>query len=103
MMDEKRIRAEISEFPKFYLTPGWKQKYTDSVPPLLEGRFAIVTDVRRDAMDAGGASDEGADLRTAKSCGPDAPTLASSFAEGNFRKATVANKPGHRGERAISR
>jgi hypothetical protein len=33
---------------------------------------------RRDAVDAGGASDEGAGLRTAKSCGPDAPTLASS-------------------------
>ena len=32
-------------------------------------------------MDAGGAADESADLRTAKSCGPDAPTLASSFAE----------------------
>ena len=43
---------------------------------LSEGRFAIVTDVRREAMDAGGASDEGACLRTAKSCGPDASTLA---------------------------
>src|ERR1700693_6480767 len=32
-------------------------------------------------MDAGGATDEGACLRTAKSCGPDAPTLASSFAK----------------------
>jgi hypothetical protein len=30
-------------------------------------------------MDAGGATDERATLRTAKSCGPDAPTLASSF------------------------
>ena len=30
-------------------------------------------------MDAGGASDEGAILRTAKPCGPDAPTLASSW------------------------
>jgi hypothetical protein len=29
-------------------------------------------------MDAGGAADESAGLRTAKSCGPDAPTLASS-------------------------
>src|ERR1700689_5279677 len=29
-------------------------------------------------MDAGGATDESAYLRTAKSCGPDAPTLASS-------------------------
>ena len=27
---------------------------------LIEGRFAIVTDVRRDAVDAEGASDEGA-------------------------------------------
>src|SRR5580658_4410215 len=32
-------------------------------------------------MDAGGATDERVVLRTAKSCGPDAPTLASSFAE----------------------
>src|ERR1700692_4761074 len=46
--------------------------------------------------------------RTAKSCGPDAPTLASSFAE--FKSAqpgldktyplmTVAKEPGHRGAR----
>jgi hypothetical protein len=34
--------------------------------------------LERDAMDAGGAADERVDLRTAKSCGPDAPTLASS-------------------------
>jgi len=38
----------------------------------------IVANAGRDAMDASGAKDEGADLRTAKSCGPDAPTLASS-------------------------
>jgi hypothetical protein len=50
----------------------------------------------RDAMDAGGAADERADLRTAKSCGPDAPTLASS--RRSNPPATVANKPGHRGE-----
>jgi hypothetical protein len=34
-----------------------------------------------DAADADSAKDEGAILRTAKSCGSDAPTLASSFAE----------------------
>jgi hypothetical protein len=68
-----------------------------------QGRLAIVTNAGRDAVDAGGASDEGAILRTAKSCGPDAPTLASSFARGNFRETTVARKPGHRGERGISR
>jgi hypothetical protein len=31
-------------------------------------------------------------MRTAKSCGPDAPTLASSLVE-FFRKATVTTKP----------
>ena len=39
---------------------------------------------------------------TAKACGPDIPTLISSLAE-RFREATVARKPGHRGERGISR
>jgi hypothetical protein len=38
-----------------------------------------------DAMDARGAADESAILRTAKSCGPDVPTLASSFAEATPR------------------
>jgi hypothetical protein len=42
-------------------------------------------------------------MRTAKSCGPDAPTLASSSREASFLGATVARKPGHRGEREISR
>ena len=51
--------------------------------------------------------------RTAKSCGPDAPTLASSLAEvlsarpGSektlIREMTVAKQPGHRGEHDISR
>jgi len=45
-----------------------------------EGRIAIVTDAGRDAMDAGGAFDEWCWTRTAKSCGLDASTLASSFA-----------------------
>ena len=48
-------------------------------------------------MDAGGASDEGACLRTAKSCGPDAPTLAFK-SRGSIREMTVTKKPGHRGE-----
>jgi hypothetical protein len=39
----------------------------------------------RDAMDAGGALTKALSLRTAKSCGPDAPTLASSFAEVSAR------------------
>jgi hypothetical protein len=62
----------ISVFPKY--KPG----YMICRPVPLEGRFAIVTDAGRDAVDAGGATDESADLRTEKACGPDAPTLASS-------------------------
>jgi hypothetical protein len=91
-----------------------------------EGRLAIVKDVGRDAVDArasarwpsqGGSDKEfvsgqaarrrTALLRTAKSCGLDAPTLASSFVEAIrpyrvdapiIREATVAKKPGHRRE-----
>ena len=73
-----------------------------AIPAHTQGAFRDRHERRaRDAMDAGGAADESAYLRTAKSCGPDAPTLASSFAEATPR-ATVANKPGHRGEREIS-
>src|SRR5258707_9785868 len=39
--------------------------------------------------------------RTAKSCRSDAPMPASSLREG--AQATVSNKPGHRGEREVSR
>src|ERR1700687_5483388 len=61
-----------------------------------EGRLAIVTDAGRDAVDAGGAKDEGAGLRTAKSCGPDASTPASSLRD--EAQTTVTNKPDRRGE-----
>src|SRR6478752_5624077 len=39
--------------------------------------------------------------RTAKSCGSDAPMLASSLRE--EAQATVSNKPGHRGEHEVRR
>jgi hypothetical protein len=39
--------------------------------------------------------------RTAKPCGPDAPTLASSSQ--SDLQVTVARKPGHRGERGVNR
>ena len=42
-------------------------------------------------MDAGGATDESADLRTAKSCGPDTPTLVSSWWSNPLM--TVAKEP----------
>jgi len=65
-----------------------------TLPPSrpTEGRIAIVTDAGRDAVDAGGAADESADLRTAKSCGPDAPTLASSWRK-HFRRRRWQKSP----------
>ena len=71
-----------------------------------EGRVAIVTDAGLDAMDAGcvrraSARRRMTQLRTAKPCGPDAPTLASSLR--GYPQATVARKPGRRGEHGISR
>jgi hypothetical protein len=53
-------------------------------------------------MDADDAADESVILRTAKSCGPDASTPASSLTEEIFREATVTRKPDHRGEYEIS-
>ena len=62
-----------------------------AIPAHTEGRFAIVTDVgqgmrwtrqRRSANTLRGRTML---MRTAKSCGPDAPTLASSFAEVSAR------------------
>ena len=75
-----------------------------AVPSHTEGRFAIVTDVGAwDAVDARSALTKALILRTAKPCGPDAPTLASSSRETSFLGMTVANKPGHRGERGGNR
>ena len=65
----------------------------------------IVTNVGWDAVDAtaSGAKARWTKrlLRTAKSCGPDTPTLVSSWRSNPL--ATVARKPGHRGEHDISR
>jgi hypothetical protein len=50
------------------------------------------------------ARDERLMPRTAKSCGPGAPTLASSWRRcWRIAPMTVANKPGHRGEHEVSR
>jgi len=61
----------------------------------------IVTDVERDAVDADGAFDERRSMRTAKSCGPDASTLASSLRK--YPQAMVTRKPDHQGEREGNR
>src|ERR1700730_3089088 len=87
------LSSPICKNNSFLARPKSIQNLQHPVP--IEGRFAIVTNAGWDAVDAGGASDEGAGLRTAKSCGPDAPTLASSFAE-QSAQATVTTKPDHR-------
>ncbi|SIO32953.1 hypothetical protein SAMN05443247_04026 [Bradyrhizobium erythrophlei] len=61
----------------------------------------IVTNVRWDAVDAMCAQRRTRAWRTAKSCGPDAPMLASSLRIQS--QATVARKPGRRGEHEVSR
>ena len=75
-----------------------------------EGRIAIVTDVRWDAVDAMAAQDECRSSRTAKSCGPDAAVLASSLRmriDPNGSNAAFADDGGkravHRGEHEVSR
>jgi hypothetical protein len=55
----------------------------------------VVTNVERNAVDVSVQTDERHMSRTAKSCGPDAPTLASSLSarsKGVRAEAMVANK-----------
>jgi hypothetical protein len=56
----------------------------------------VVTNARWDAMDAAVSKRRATLRRTAKSCGPGAPTLALSLWDGP--QVTVAKEPGHRGE-----
>jgi hypothetical protein len=53
-------------------------------------------------MDAGGATDESANLRTAKPCGPDASMAGVKLVK-EISPMTVTNKPDHRGERGGNR
>src|SRR5258707_1033293 len=96
--DYRRCQAEIprivlSKFPRPAL-------YSDLVPPPLRG---VRTSRTRGGMRWTLAAREtsAACWRTAKSCRSDAPMLASSLREA--AQATVSNKPGHRGEREVSR
>jgi hypothetical protein len=67
------LPAKIFRFPSA-LNAG----YFCTVPACQRGASRSSRTLERDAMDAGGAADERVALRTAKSCGPDAPTPASS-------------------------
>ena len=67
-----------------------------------EGRVAIVTNVAVGCGGRFGAQDEARLRRTAKPCGPDAPTLAFKSRR-SICAVMVATKPGHQGERGVSR
>jgi hypothetical protein len=73
-----------------------------AIPASLEGRIAIVTDVglgmrwTRQRRKTGGAFADGEDVWSWR------PDAGVKFRE-VIREATVARKPGHRGERGISR
>src|SRR5258705_10752459 len=96
----------ISDFQKFCL-PTDPNQFTDS--PCPDPQRGVSRTSRTRVGDAVDAAASGARkragrmmlMRTAKSCGSDAPMLASSLRE--EAQATVSNKPGHRGEREVSR
>ena len=67
-----------------------------------EGRCATSRNAGRDAVDAGSTHLTSVPMRTAKSCGSGAPTLALR-SQGMSLRTTVAKKPGHRGEHEGSR
>jgi hypothetical protein len=77
------------------------------MPPsrLDERDVRVVTNVRRDAVDADVGADERLTTRTAKSCGPDPPTLPDAGIKPARRRwqAMVANKPGAPGRARSSR
>jgi hypothetical protein len=87
-IDEQALRSPVQTCrKKYFISPIGRNSFIDSSSrPDQRGRFAIVTDVGagcdgRKALQRQHWRGRTAHLRTAKPCGPDAPTLASSFAE----------------------
>ena len=69
-----------------------KSVYKSPRPDPTEGRIMIVTNVRRDAVDAGVAKTNAALWRTAKTCGPDARNAGVKFSGSLPPGATVATE-----------
>jgi hypothetical protein len=83
----------------------WVRDAVDAAASCARGIAGRIDEIRERGLKH---ADERCCQRTAKSCGPDAPTLASSFVEAcrpyrartfHIRKTTVAKEPGHRGAR----
>src|SRR3984885_14023880 len=89
------VQSPLAKIFPFSFDPN--HFYVVSIPAHTQGAFRDRHERRAgDAMDASGAADESADLRTAKSCGPDAPTLASSwrnsFCERRWQESPVTGE-----------
>jgi hypothetical protein len=107
------VQPVQSSLQKYSASPSPQIKSTIHAIPPIKGRFAIVTNVRRDAVDADGASDEGvlsADGEVVWSRRPDAGVKSAETGDDRpFGSDTpdslmmVARKPGHQGEREGSR
>jgi hypothetical protein len=69
-------RANLSQSVGIAVTP---KSAADFAASRLDNRgVRVVTDVGREAVDAGGSVRRTMPTRTAKACGPDTPTLVSS-------------------------
>ena len=101
--------VQISKRKIFSFSSDPNQRLICVRPVPKEGRWPSSLTLGWDAVDATMshalyARDERHSLRTAKSCGPDAPTLASSSCEdASLHGDDGDNKAGHRGEHEISR
>ena len=94
----KSVNCCPAPFAKIFLFSPDPNQFTDSRRPVPNrGAFRDRHGRGAGCGGRGRRADERAGSRTAKSCGSDAPTLASSWRK-KFPQATVANKPGHRGE-----
>jgi hypothetical protein len=78
-----------------------EQRYTSAIPARTEGRFAIVTNVGPGMRWTRRSQGRMFPLRTVKSCGSGAATLASSLWSNPLM--TVANKAAHREEHEVRR
>ena len=86
----EKLRDNSSDFQNRLLTFLKISITVFPIPSHQEGRHAIVTFAGRGAVDANGATDERAVLRTAKPCGSGAPLQASS----SRRRESVARMTG---------
>ena len=100
---QRDARCPVVARKIFRLTRRANQRYQLARLTRQEGRLAIVTNVRWDAVDAQAATDErssSADGEVVWSWRPDAGAKSCGL---NICKVTVARKPGHRGELEVSR